>query len=117
MLEEFEKDELMALCARPNRTKEQQRRFECLNALYRFWVKLPDGYISDTYIVYAEPSNLDGTGPMVAQLANARAAYVYLDEDGTAWLQGILHDIYPTEETAPKLVTGMDAKARRRLGL
>lgn len=113
----YEEDELCALLARGNRTSTEQLRLEYLHAKVFFGVELPTIYNSETYVVNVEPSNMGGTGPMVAHLANAKSGYIFVDEGGAVWVQGILHDIYPTEETAPKLITGMSDKARKRLGL
>lgn len=103
------------LRATRNRTPDQQEEFERLNALAFFGCELPAEYDPPTYVVYLEPANLDGSGDTIAQLANVRAAVAKVDAEGRVWLQGVLYDLVPRPEDAPRLATGLSEQARQYL--
>lgn len=88
----------------------QQDEFYRLNALEVWRVKLPKQYDPTTYVLYLEPVNMDGTGGMVAQLANSRAAEAFV-KDGRLWLQGFFATTRATPEGRPRRATGMSEQA------
>ena len=106
---------LNQLRARRNRNDPAQNdEFYRLNAAELWGVTLPEQYDPATYVLYLEPANMDGSGELIAQLANSRAAQAVV-RDGELWLQSFLHTMRATPQGKPRPASGMSEQAARYL--